>query len=184
MGIRVKCQHCWKIFEVPDDSVNKQRQCTFCQRMTVATPADSNEKQPTEEQQVTPDFQTYKRVGILVGILLCLIMLNIFFMLFGGKSDEGFREAILQENLEWRINLQKQVKNLENLLNTCHRKLEKNAESSSSPKDTAMILIGGMEGSIQLITGEITKRRQQLDNIQKSLLKLRVELAKLEKKQE
>ena len=182
MGIRVKCQHCWKIFEVPDDFVNKQRQCTFCQRMTVATPADSGEKQTTEEQQVAPDFQTYKHLGILVGILLCLTILNICFMLFSGKSDDGFREAITQEIPEWRPRLQQQLQDLEKLLSTCQIQLQKNSESASSPENTAMALIGGMEGSIKLITAEITKRQQQLDNIKTSLKKLQAELDTLAKK--
>ena len=34
MGIRVKCQHCWKVFEAPDNALNKQHKCMFCQRMT------------------------------------------------------------------------------------------------------------------------------------------------------
>lgn len=175
MGIKVKCQHCWKTFEVSETFINREKQCDFCQRMTIVKPI--TEEKQVQTQKVDPTLQNMikssKMLNVFCVILTLLTMLNIIISFSGNKIDE----TLLQETPEWQAELTKEMTNLENAINECKELEMKQANQNKLVRD----IIDALEGSIGLITTRIYKSRTELQTNYKKLQELEKEVKVLTK---
>ena len=184
MGIKVKCQHCWKIFEAPDDSINRQRQCLFCQRMTLVKPLDVEEKQEEEKKTVVrenEDSQNLFHLSLIV--LLVLTLANFLFLFRSLKADEIVREIML-EKLEMEANLQKSVEGIRQGMEGSVDRIEQTRKQFISPENIAILLVRSLEGSIKLFTEELAHIESNLENGKKETNKLKFEIENMKKLQD
>lgn len=167
---RVKCQYCWKIFDVPDDFINKQRQCIFCQRMTVAQPVEL-ENRP-KDSGMALSFQTLLKIlNISTVFLLAVAVLNTI-LLIGAirKTGEGFdREG-------WSLKQQEvneKISQIQDSLQKTKAFLLQSEANQIPPDEFGQVLLGGIRPSVQLILDKLAQAQAELERIQSSLESLK-----------
>lgn len=178
MGIKVKCQHCWKTFEVSETFINRQKQCDFCQRMTIVKPIE--EKKQAEEIEFDGDVQDISGIAKILGtvciIMTILTLINLIISFSSGKVDDTLKDAIIQETPEWHTELKKEMDTLGEKL-----KLPKNQTSQKTADDVVNNVIDTLSGSIRLITEKLLHTKKELIDTNKKLKELEKEIEVLTK---
>jgi len=175
MGIRIKCEHCWKVFEVPDDAIHKQRQCHFCQRLTFAKPFTEEEK---VEKKVY--WQLYPLMNFTVFLLFFLTLCN-FYLLFRGTPQEERIKEIFQETPEWQNKIQKSISTIDENIKAYEQILLQNKVQTFTSEAIAIGLVRSLESSIKLIQERITRQQNILKELEQKLSTIQPEIKKIQK---
>ncbi len=175
MARKVKCQHCWKTFEVPDQQVNTQRPCVFCQHMTTTVPIESEEK--TTQQPAISDSFAILEYG-LIGLLVLLVIQALLLGVALGRSESYDREALASRQQEQIAALQK----IAQRIGKCQEMLKKSEDSLVPPDKTVKGLVGAMKPSIQLIWDRLGQLQTELDKWKEQLNKTEAEKNKAAEK--
>lgn len=165
MGIKVKCEHCWKMFEVPDDAINKQRQCHFCQRSTLVRPIEE------EKIEKKVHWQLYPFMNGTVFLLFLLSLVNFFLLFRGGLQEERMKE-IFQETTEWQTKLKNSISDMEQKVKTYDQLLLQNKVQHFTPESMANELVRILESSIKLIHERILRQQNMLKEVEENLNKI------------
>ena len=185
MGVKVKCEHCWKIFEVPDDAINKQRQCHFCQRSTFAKPLIEEASVEKVPKDAPEEFYPFMKTTILIVFILSLI--NFFFLFRGTHQEDRIRE-IFQETPEWQNNIQNAISKMEQKIKDYEQILLQNKIQPFTPETLAIDLIRSMESSLKLLNERITRQKNTLKELEDKINAMQLEMQRsgktLEKKNE
>jgi len=110
MGIKVKCQHCWKIFEVVDDAAWTTQECEYCNRNTRAVPLEDNTEEKTKQSKITIKV---KGLTILACITFGLSFINFLFTLVIIQNNSPFQDAVVQRKPQWVDKVDLELKGLQ-----------------------------------------------------------------------
>ncbi len=108
--MKVKCQNCWKIFEVSDDSVGKQKTCQYCQRpMTIKANAEEQAALNTtvNDPRIDALDTKIKTLQMFIWIIIALTTLNVILMLIVWKRSPA-EEIVMPDYTELQSKLMKQ----------------------------------------------------------------------------
>ncbi|NUM35400.1 MAG: hypothetical protein HUU50_12695 [Candidatus Brocadiae bacterium] len=164
MGIKTKCEHCWKVFEVPDDAILKQRQCHFCQRLTMAKPL-VEEEEKTEKKVY---WQLYPVMNSTVFVLFFLTLCN-FYLLFRGNPQEERIKEIFQETTEWQNKIQSSISTLEQKIKAYEQLHLQNKAQTFTSETISVDLVRSLESSIKLIHERIIRQQNILKKLEQKL---------------
>lgn len=164
MGKKVKCQHCWKTFEIPDNQANTQRPCVFCQRVTMLQPIESEEK-PAVQQTISKSLalQEYAMFGLLALLAFHAILLVV--SLTRGESLD--KEALAAKQQEQVIALEK----ISHRLSKCQDVAKKGEDQLSAPGKTVQGLVATMKPSIQLIWDRLAQLQGEIEKLKERVNK-------------
>lgn len=178
MGVKVKCEHCRKVFEVPDDAVHKLRICNFCQKKTWARPLGNEEKNATEAP--APNSQN-TLIFTIVGLSL-VTLVNLILTLRAMKVEEHVRESLL-EAPEWQNKIALTLDDVEKKIQEYEQMLARNKAEEFSSEQFASSIVKGWEGSIRWIHSNLTQHQNSLQEIEKRLQKIQNEVQKMKSKE-
>jgi len=172
MAVQVKCQHCWKIFEVSEDAVGKQRACIFCQRLMVIKPlTDAENKGETNEYMITNLMGKVKTLQVLVLILLVFFAINLITLFWLGKkqvTEDALREVYLQEKPQWQATVESSLQNLQQQVNKLdanfQRTLQEMEKQTKFDMDSMLSrLIENFNNKLDQIERNLQKMQATLD---------------------
>lgn len=162
---KVKCQHCWKVFEVPEQNLNKQQKCVFCQRMTLAQPLESKDKPTTAIVEQTFEKATGNIVVFLFLTLVILTIANIALACFMGFSRRSGEREVSSESQSVEekstADIEKRLVEIETKLDSCYNTLAELEKKNENPKDIIGSLMNVVNDSVTVLFTDIARLKKQ-----------------------
>lgn len=162
MSVKVKCQHCWKIFEVSEDAIGKQKSCTYCSRPTLLKPAEDANSEYVMEN--TLEHKT-KLLQVFSLVILGITLLNLFLLFFLVKnqiSESNFQESYSQQ-VEWQKNIEKQIKSMQQKVEDFERNLQQIANNSKQGTSEINATFVSMMDNLNIKLEQIGNKIEQVN---------------------
>lgn len=184
--MKVKCQHCWKIFEVSDDSMGKQKTCQYCQRPMTIKPnleeapapiANNNDPKLDALDAKIKTLQLF--IWIIVGITIVNIML-VLVLLKRSSAEEivmpdysELQNKLLKQN---EVLHQQQTAKIEALLKNFNEEMLKQTKKEFNDLNVQLAqivrqinsqdILDALANKMDMITSKLDQNTQALQKLQ------------------
>ena len=179
MNIKVKCEHCWKVFEVENQVVNKKKRCPFCQCLTLVIPFEETKKKVSaSSSEPGNSLKLSRKLNFLAIALLVLTFFNAVIVFV--KSGP----ATANQNVfsDWQITVNQNIQRLAQKVDSYQQNLEQAKQSKDSPEQLALSLIKGIESSLKLIVERINDKEERMKQLKIKLETIKEEIKQMRKK--
>lgn len=172
MANRVKCQHCWKIFEIPDHALNKPQKCIFCQRITNIQLVESREKKPTVQVKSVAEESVKADIGPMLNMLLaCLLVLtiaNFSFLCYLAVSLKSARQKAATQTekaASAKLDVEKKLGAIETRLDECQTALNTLDNKIVPRQDVIRTLMLKVTEGFKIISETLAPVRREVEKL-------------------
>lgn len=188
--MKVKCQNCWKIFEVADDAVGKQKICQYCQRpMTIRMNAENFTSGTfnSSDDKLKSLNKKIQTLQIFILILVIFAILNLIFILMAlhrSSVEENTmlvnqianqQKEILKQLKENEALQQQQLANMESLFKKYNEDILKQTKKEFNNLNIQLAQIVREADSkvlLEAITSKLDGITSRLEQVNATLQKL------------